>query len=87
MNGRSEIQWTKKGHTRGIDDEEEVREVSVKRGEKRERKCRTRNEEALTIQKRVDPTKMCPLCSLHLPKGVGAHIALPPLISAIWTIP
>lgn len=37
MNGRSEIQWTKKGHTRGIDDEEEVREVSVKRGEKRER--------------------------------------------------
>lgn len=40
------------------------RAVCEKRRE-RERVCRTRNQEDLTIQKRVDPTKMCPLCSLH----------------------
>lgn len=37
MNGRSEFQWTKKGHTRGIDDEEEVREVSVRKEVRKER--------------------------------------------------
>lgn len=34
-----------------------------KRGERESVELEIRK--ALTIQKRVDPTKMCPLCSLH----------------------